>query len=103
MLGVVVGLVGCSAWRGARLYQSGTAALDRGQIEVALAELSQAVRLVPQASEIHNHLGIAQLEAGRIELARESFERAVELDCDNQAASENLERLVGIERMSQHE
>ena len=97
---LVVVLAGCTTWRGARLYQSGTAALERGEIEVALVELSQAARLVPDASEVHNHLGIAQLEAGRIELARKSFERAVELDCDNQAASGNLERVQAIKRAS---
>jgi Flp pilus assembly protein TadD len=97
---LAAGLLGCSAWRGARLYQSGTAALDRGEIEVALVELSHAARLVPEASEVHNHLGIAQLEADRIGLARESFERAVELDCDNHAASNNLERVRAIERVS---
>lgn len=90
---LLVALVGCTTWRGARLYQSGTAALERGETLVAIAELSEAARLVPDASEVHNHLGIARLEAGRIELARQSFERAVELDCDNQAARENLERL----------
>ncbi len=90
---LVVSVAGCATWRGASLYQSGTAALERGQVEVALAELSEAARLVPEASEVHNHLGIAQLEAGSIELARESFQRAVELDCDNQAASDNLAKL----------
>ncbi len=97
MLVLVVSFLGCSTWRGARLYRSGTAALDRGEVEVALVELSQAARLVPEASEVHNHLGIAQLEADRVGLARESFERAVELDCDNHAASDNLARLRAIE------
>ncbi len=97
---LAVSVAGCATWRGARLYQSGTAALERGQIELALGELSQAARLVPEASEIHNHLGIARLEAGRIELARESFERALELDCDNQAASDNLERVQATLQVS---
>ena len=103
MLALAVSLVGCATWRGARLYRSGSAALDRGEIQVARVDLSQAARLVPQASEIYNHLGIAQLESGALELARASFERAVQLDCDNQAASANLERLEAIERMAQHE
>jgi len=103
ILVLVACLVGCSTWRGARLYHSGSAALARGEIPVALVDLSRAARLVPQASEIHNHLGIARLEAGELELARASFERAVELDCDNRAASANLERLEAIERMVQHE
>lgn len=103
MLALAASLVGCATWRGARLYHSGSTALERGEIQLALVDLSRAVRLVPEASEIHNHLGIARLEAGEFELARASFERAVELDCDNQAASANLERLEAIERMAQHE
>ena len=103
MIALAASLVGCTTWHGSRLYHSGSAALDRGEIRLALVDLSQAARLVPQASEIHNHLGIAQLEAGDLELARASFERAVQLDCDNQAASANLERLEAIERMAQHE
>jgi Flp pilus assembly protein TadD len=83
-------LVGCASWRAARLYQSGTAALDAGRIDVALAELGAAAELAPEASEVHNHLGLAQLAAGRPEAARASFERAVELDCDNAAARRNL-------------
>ena len=49
----------------------------------------------PQASEIHNHLGIAYLGVGRTEDARRSFERAVALDCDNRAAQSNLRALAG--------
>ena len=84
---------GCAAWRGARLYQSGTEALERGETLRALDELSRAAELVPQASEVQNHLGLAWLEAGDEAAALRSFERAVELDCDNRAASDNLARL----------
>lgn len=100
---LALSVAGCATWRGARLYQSGTDALERGQIEVALEDLSEAAELVPEASEIHNHLGIAQLEAGRTEQARRSFERAVALDCDNQAASDNLEQMQSIEQADGHE
>jgi len=86
----VAGAMGCATWQGARLYQSGTRALERGDTETALHDLSAAADLVPDASEIHNHLGLAQLQAGEPERALRSFERAVALDCDNHAASENL-------------
>ena len=81
---------GCATWRGARLYQSGTAALDRGEIAVAVAELEAAARLVPEASEIQNHLGLAYGAAGRDADALAAFRRAVALDCDNAAAVANL-------------
>lgn len=85
--------LGCTSWRAAQLYQSGTAALDAGRAQRALADLERAARLQPDASEIQNHLGLAQLAAGNRAAAREAFERAVELDCDNQAARRNLSGL----------
>lgn len=81
---------GCTTWRGARLYQSGSRALEAGDVDRALADLGEAARLVPDASEIRNHLGLAWLAAGDPGRALQSFEAAVALDCDNQAAHENL-------------
>jgi Flp pilus assembly protein TadD len=80
----------CTTWRGARLYESGTRALDRGDAEAAVADLERAAALVPGASEIQNHLGLAYAAAGRDPEAVEAFRRAVALDCDNQAARRNL-------------
>ncbi len=81
---------GCATWEGDRLYRSGTLALDRGDTALAIADLERAAERVPQASEIQNHLGLAYQAAGREEAAVLAFERALELDCDNQAARENL-------------
>ena len=80
----------CGVYRGAHLYQRGTASLDRGETQRAISELEQAVIMVPNASEIQNHLGLAYAAAGRERDALGAFRRAVELDCDNLAASENL-------------
>jgi len=82
--------LGCAEIQGARLYQRGTLALDRGDAGTAVDDLEAAARLVPQASEIQNHLGLAYLEQGRTQEARVAFERALELDCDNRAAQANL-------------
>ena len=93
-LGVAVlltlALASCAGWEGARLYQSGTAALDRGDSARAIADLERAAELVPTASEIQNHLGLAYAAAGRDEDARNAFRRAVDLDCGNRAAALNL-------------
>jgi Flp pilus assembly protein TadD len=83
-------LAGCATWEGARLYQRGTDALERGEPELAISDLERAAGLVPEASEIQNHLGLAYQAAGREAEARDAFARAVELDCDNEAAQENL-------------
>lgn len=83
-------LAGCASLEGARLYRNGTQALDRGEPALAVADLERAAELVPQASEIQNHLGLAYAQLGRETEAERAFRRAVALDCDNAAARENL-------------
>jgi Flp pilus assembly protein TadD len=90
-----IAALGCASLEGARLYESGTRALEAGDSARAIAELERAAELVPHASEIQNHLGIAYLQSGRPDAAREAFERAVALDCSNAAAHDNLARLQG--------
>ena len=87
---------GCSslppvrAIRAARHYAAGTKALDRGDAASAIAELERAVVLMPEASEIHNHLGLAYWSDARNDDALRELERAVALDCDNDEARVNL-------------
>jgi lipoprotein NlpI len=90
VLALAFTLAGCASFRGARLYDSGTRALERGESARAIAELEQAAALVPHASEVQNHLGLAYLQADRPDDALVAFQNAVALDCDNQAAKRNL-------------
>jgi len=83
-------LGGCASLEGARLYESGTEALERGEAALAAERLERAAVLVPQASEVQNHLGLAYAAAGREADALRAFRRAVALDCANAAAAENL-------------
>ena len=90
--------VGCETnamrtYRGARHFSAGNDALARENGARAIVELEQAAALVPHASEIQNHLGLAYWSEGRLQAARLSFERALELDCENEAAEANLETL----------
>lgn len=85
-----LGALGCASWRAARLYQSGTQALDAGEVARAVDELERAAELRPQASEVHNHLGLAYLAAARDAEAELAFRRALEFDCANEAALANL-------------
>ena len=81
------------AIRAARYYAAGSEALDRGDAAVAIAELERAASLMPNASEIQNHLGLAYWSDGREDAALAALGRALELDCDNAAARVNLARL----------
>ena len=83
-------LLGCSTLEGYRYFQAGTDSLARGDAAAAVAELERAALLVPERSEVFNHLGLAYAAAGRGADARFAFERAVALDCDNRAAQANL-------------
>jgi Flp pilus assembly protein TadD len=82
--------LGCASFQAARLYHSGTVALDRGDSARAVSDLERAAELLPEASEVQNHLGLAYRAAGRDRDAEFAFERAVALDCDNAAAAQNL-------------
>ena len=59
------------------------------------ADLVKFAHLVPEASDVPNQLGIAYTAAGREEEALAAFERAVALDCDNQAAVANRDAARG--------
>jgi Flp pilus assembly protein TadD len=83
-------LSGCATLEGYRHFRLGNAALDRGDLARAVAELELAATLAPERSEIMNHLGIAYAAAGRSGDALSAFERAVSLDCDNREAAANL-------------
>ena len=83
---------GCSAIEGARLYHSGTRALERGDPGRAVVDLEGAAARVPNDSEVHNRLGVAYAAAGRQGEAIREFESAVALDCANDVAARNLER-----------
>jgi Flp pilus assembly protein TadD len=91
LAGALVTGAGCAGFQGARLYRSGSDALDHGETARAIDDLERAAKLVPHASEVHNHLGLAYAQAGRDSEALGAFERAVELDCDNASAAHNLE------------
>ena len=84
--------LGCAAVEGARLYHSGTRALERGDVSRAIADLEGAAARVPHDAEVHNRLGVAYAAAGRRDEAIREFESAVALDCDHALAARNLRR-----------
>lgn len=101
LLAALLTLAGCAASRGASLYRAGTRAISQGDTDRAIANLEEANALLPDRSEILNHLAIAYGSAGRTEEALALFERAAELDCRNAAAASNL--AVAKQRVARHE
>jgi len=93
LLSIACESVPLRAIRGARYYASGSESLERGDSARALEDLSRAAELVPQASEIQNHLGLAYWAEGQPEQARIAFDQAIALDCDNIAARQNRKAL----------
>lgn len=86
-------VVGCGTASGGLHYSRGTQALEAGHTAEAITHLERAAVLVPHASEVQNHLGIAYQAAGRPADARRAYQRALDLDCDNSAAQQNLDQL----------
>jgi tetratricopeptide (TPR) repeat protein len=66
--------------------------------EIALWE--QTVSLSPNKSRVHNNLGYAYWQAGRLEQARQEFLQALRLDAGNVKARLNVRRL-NAERAAQ--
>jgi Flp pilus assembly protein TadD len=90
-----IACLGCATVEGARLYHSGTQALERGDVSRAIADLEGAATRVPHDAEVHNRLGVAYAAAGRRGAALREFQSAVELDCDHALAARNLRRALG--------
>ena len=84
--------VACATVDATQLFRSGTAALDLGDAPAAVRDLEHAAQLLPESSAVHNHLGLAYAASERHAEALREFERAVAIDCENQAAQTNLAR-----------
>jgi Flp pilus assembly protein TadD len=68
----------------------GRAALEAGQLNEAIAELSRAASLEPKLAQAHSLLAVAYDRKGLHERARESYERAIDLNERDAQALNNL-------------
>jgi hypothetical protein len=64
--------------------------------EDAISENKSIIASFPDEADAHNRLGKALSETGKIKEARESYQRALELDPGNSIARKNLERLTSL-------
>jgi Tfp pilus assembly protein PilF len=68
----------------------GTAALNKGNIELALFKLTKASRLIPDNPDVHFALGTVHLLREEPELAMEAFKKTIEIDKKHGDAYNNL-------------
>ena len=76
------------------LYEAATAYLENGDYDTAIGKLQESLRLDPNQAPAWVNLGVAVRQQGRSDnLAREHFERALQLDENNLMALNNLASL----------
>ena len=68
--------------------------LEVGQIDLAVAELEEAIRLAPDSAEAYYNLGTARLSQNQIENAIAAFRQAIEIRPDYAEAHNNLGGLL---------
>ena len=68
----------------------GSACLQKGQLDMAIAYLENAVQTKPDFAHVHGDLGIALLQQGRVDDAITQFQTAVQLTPDNADAHYDL-------------
>ena len=63
-----------------RLNEAGVRLYDQGQLEEAIAEYDEAIRLDPQASGHYNNRGLAYYDLNEYRRAIEDYDEAIRLD-----------------------
>src|SRR5262245_48466725 len=61
-------------------YKQGIEFLNKNQPDRAITEFKSAIALKPDYAEAHNALGLALVTTGELQLASESFRKAISLD-----------------------
>ncbi len=68
-------------------YNIGVLLFDSNQIEMAIEYLSKSLAIDPSYVDAHYQMGLANLNKGDMEKAKESFEKVVELAPDSEKAA----------------
>ncbi len=67
-----------------------------GNLDGALAELGEAIRLDPKLAIAHNNLGMALVRKGDVDGALAAFREAIRLDPNSAGAHNNLAWLLAV-------
>jgi spermidine synthase len=76
----------------------GIALASKGQLDAAIGEFREALRLEPDSAQSHWHLGAALADRGALDEAAGHLRRSVQLDPTNEDARHDLEALLAIPR-----
>jgi spermidine synthase len=76
----------------------GIALASRGQLDAAIGEFREALRLDPDSAQTHWHLGAALADRGALDDAAGHLRRSVQLDPTNEDARHDLEALLAMPR-----
>jgi spermidine synthase len=74
----------------------GIAYAARGQLDAAILQFRQALRLDPDAAGTHWHLGAALAERGALQEAEEHLRTSVQRDPGNEAARHDLDAVLAL-------
>ena len=71
-------------------YNRGTAYLNKGQVDGAIADLNKAIELNPRDAEAHNNRGNAYMRKSQYQQATANYERAIALKPAYDKAHNNM-------------
>jgi len=81
-------------YRAEMSYALGTRSMNEGDLESAANHLRRAIRMRPEHSDAHNHLGLTFLKMNNQTLAMRHFEQAVQANPRSVTARKNLAGLL---------
>lgn len=77
------------------LYNNGTNLQEQGDLETAIAQYREAIRLNPNFAEAYVNLGVALVKVGQMEEGIAAYHKALDIDPDLAAAHYNLGNAFG--------
>lgn len=98
-----LGLCDNAADRATLLCNRSAAHFNSGDCRESRADAEAAIECNPQYARAHSRLGLALLKVESLHNAKAAFERALQLDSDNKAAKEGLEKVLDEQRRQEEQ